>query len=54
MKNKLLLSTAIASLVTVGGIAHAETKVSGNLEQTYRAISEDAANGAASQRGLGA
>lgn len=54
MKNKLLLTTAIASLVTVGGIAQAETKVSGNLEQTYRAISDDADAGARSQRGLGA
>ena len=54
MKNKLLLTTAIASLVTVGGIAQAETKVTGNLEQTYRAISDEAAAGAGSQRGLGA
>jgi hypothetical protein len=54
MKNKLLLTTAIAGLVAVGGIAQAETKVSGNLEQTFRAISDDASSGAASTSGLGA
>jgi hypothetical protein len=54
MKNKLLLTTAIAGLVAVGGVAQAETKVSGNLEQTFRAISDDASAGAASQSGLGA
>jgi hypothetical protein len=54
MKNKLLLTTAIAGLVAVGGVAQAETKVTGNLEQTYRAISDDANNGRASTRGLGA
>jgi len=54
MKNKLLLTTAIAGLMAVGGVAQAETKVSGNLEQTFRAISDDASNGAASQSGLGA
>jgi hypothetical protein len=54
MKNKLLLTTAIAGLMAVGGVAQAETKVSGNLEQTFRAISDDASAGAASQSGLGA
>ena len=54
MKNKLLLTTAIASLMAVGGVAQAETKVSGNLEQTYRAISDDANSGRASTDGLGA
>jgi len=54
MKNKLLLTTAIAGLMVVGGVAQAETKVSGNLEQTFTAISDDAANGAASTSGLGA
>jgi len=53
MKNKLLLTTAIASLVAVGGVAQAETKVSGNLEQTFKAISDKASNGAASTSGLG-
>jgi hypothetical protein len=54
MKNKLLLTTAIAGLMAVGGVAQAETKVSGNLEQTFRAISDDASAGAASTSGLGA
>jgi len=54
MKNKLLLTTAIAGLMVVGGVAQAETKVSGNLEQTFTAISDDASNGAASTSGLGA
>jgi hypothetical protein len=54
MKNKLLLTTAIASLVAVGGVAQAETKVSGNLEQTFQAVSDDASSGAASKSGLGA
>ena len=53
MKNKLLLTTAIAGLVAVGGVAQAETKVSGNLEQVFRATSDDANNGRASTRGLG-
>jgi len=54
MKNKLLLTTAIAGLVAVGGVAQAETKVSGNLEQVFQATSDDASNGAASTSGLGA
>ena len=54
MKNKLLLTSAIAGLMVVGGVAQAETKVSGNLEQTFRAISDDASSGAASTSGLGA
>ena len=54
MKNKLLLTTAIAGLVVVGGVAQAETKVSGNLEQTFTAVSDKASNGAASNSGLGA
>jgi len=54
MKNKLLLTTAIAGLVAVGGVAQAETKVSGNLEQVFQARSDDASNGAASTSGLGA
>jgi len=54
MKNKLLLTTAIAGLVAIGGVAQAETKISGNLEQTYKATSDDASAGAASTDGLGA
>jgi hypothetical protein len=54
MKNKLLLTTAIAGLVAIGGVAQAETKISGNLEQTFTAVSDDASSGAASTSGLGA
>jgi hypothetical protein len=54
MKNKLLLTSAIAGLMVVGGVAQAETKVSGNLEQTFKAISDDASAGAASTSGLAA
>jgi len=39
MKNKLLLTTAIAGLTAIAGIANAETKVSGNLEQTFKSSS---------------
>ena len=52
MKNKLLLTTAIAGLTAISGIANAETKVSGNLEQTFKAGSVD--GGTSSGRGLGA
>jgi len=50
MKNKLLLTTAIAS-VAFAGSAFSETKIGGNLEQTFVATSED---GASSTRGFGA
>jgi hypothetical protein len=50
MKNKLLLTTAIAS-VAFAGSAFSETKIGGNLEQTFIATSED---GGASARGFGA
>ena len=52
MKNKLLLTTAIAGLTAISGIANAETKVSGNLEQTFKAGSVD--GGTSSGRALGA
>ena len=52
MKNKLLLTTAIAGLTAISGIANAETKVSGNLEQTFKSASVD--GGTASGRSLGA
>ena len=42
MKNKLLLTTAIAGLTAVTGFAHAETKVTGNLEQTFLTSSNSA------------
>jgi len=40
MKNKLLFTTAIAS-VALAGVASAETKFGGNLEQTFNALSSD-------------
>ena len=51
MKNKLLLSTAIAS-VAFAGLASAETKIGGNLEQTFNALSHDTAK--TSARAFGA
>lgn len=51
MKNKLLLSTAIAS-VAFAGVASAETKIGGNLEQTFVAASQN--DGISSTRGFGA
>jgi hypothetical protein len=51
MKNKLLLSTAIAS-VAFAGVASAETKIGGNLEQTFVAASQN--DGLSSTRGFGA
>jgi len=50
MKNKLLLTTAIAS-VAFAGSAFSETKIGGNLEQTFNALSDE---GADSKRGFGA
>ena len=50
MKNKLLLTTAIAGLTAITGFAHAETKLSGNMEQTFKASSIDSGD---SGRGLG-
>jgi len=50
MKNKLLLTTAIAS-VAFAGAAFSETKIGGNLEQTFVSSSEDGTN---STRGFGA
>lgn len=52
MKNKLLLTTAIAS-VAFAGSSFAETKIGGNLEQTFMAVSEDS-NDAKTGRSLGA
>lgn len=50
MKNKLLVTTAIAG-IAMTGFAHAETKISGNLEQSFKAVSNDTA--ATSSRGFG-
>ena len=55
MKNKLLLTTAIASGVMISTAAISEVKISGDIEQTYKSMSYDLAtakvNGGA---GLGA
>jgi hypothetical protein len=52
MKNKLLLTTAIAS-VAFAGSTFAETKIGGNLEQTFQTQSEDN-DTARTGRGFGA
>ena len=52
MKNKLLLTTAIAS-VAFAGSAFSETKIGGNLEQTFVASSKDGST-SESGRGFGA
>jgi len=39
MKNKLLTTTAIASLLMASGYASAQTTVTGNLNLNYRANS---------------
>ena len=44
MKNKLLLSTALVGSLVASSISFAETKISGNLEQTYSAVSYDLAD----------
>jgi hypothetical protein len=43
MKNKLLITTAIASTFAFAGASFAETKVVGNLETTFNAASSDTA-----------
>ena len=41
MKNKLLISTALVGSLVASSVSFAETKVTGNLEQTYSAVSYD-------------
>ena len=53
MKNKLLTTTAIASLMVASGYASAQTTVSGNLNINYRASSTKGDGGAGSQRNIG-
>ena len=54
MKSKLLLTSALASSVLLSGAAFAETKIGGNLEQTYRAVSgSDTSNTGLSDDGIG-
>jgi len=53
MKNKLLTTTAIASLMVATGYASAQTTVSGNLNMNYRASSTKGDGGLGSQRNIG-
>jgi outer membrane protein OmpU len=54
MKNKLLLTTALVGTVALSGAAIAETKITGNVETTYRGDSYDkAASGKSSGNGFG-
>jgi hypothetical protein len=52
MKNKLLLTTAIASGMMISTAAISDVKVSGDIEQTYRSVSYDLA-GSKIQGGAG-
>jgi hypothetical protein len=52
MKNKLLISSALASGIMFSGAALAQTTVSGNLDLHYKAISFDG-TGTASRNGIG-
>ena len=55
MKNKLLLTTAIASGMMISTAAISEVKISGDVEQTYRSVSYDVtANKIRGGAGLGA
>jgi len=55
MKNKLLLTTAIASGMMISTAAISDVKVSGDIEQTYRSVSYDlAASQIEGGAGLGA
>jgi len=55
MKNKLLISTALVGSLVASSVSFAETKVTGNLEQTYSAVSYDlAADQPQGGRALGA
>ena len=55
MKNKLLLTTAIASGVMISTAAISDVKISGDIEQTYKSMSYDlAASKIKGGAGLGA
>ena len=55
MKNKLLLTTAIASGMMISTAAISEVKISGDIEQTYRSVAYDVtANKISGGAGLGA
>jgi len=43
MKNKLLITTALVGSVAFAGASFAETKLTGNVEATYKSDSRDLA-----------
>jgi len=53
MKNKLLLTTAIAGSLLASGVAMAETKITGSMDISYAGRSSDANAGRASSDGFG-
>jgi len=55
MKNKLLISSALAGGLVLGGSAYAQTTITGSLDLHYRSITNDgqSATIAASRNGLG-
>ena len=54
MKNKLLITSALASVLAFASAANAQTTVSGNLALSYKALSNDTAAGQIQQgRGFG-
>jgi hypothetical protein len=54
MKNKLLITSALASVLAFASAANAQTTVSGNLALSYKALSNDTAAGnIQSGRGFG-
>jgi len=54
MKNKLLITSALASVLAFASAANAQTTVSGNLALSYKALSNDTAAGKIQQgRGFG-
>jgi hypothetical protein len=54
MKNKLLITSALASVLAFASAANAQTTVSGNLALSFKALSNDTADGQIQQgRGFG-
>jgi hypothetical protein len=53
MKNKLLLTTALAGSLMFAGSAMSETKITGGMDISLTGSSDDAAGGAASGSGMG-
>lgn len=53
MKNKLLITSALASSLLAGGSALAQTTITGDLAIVYSANSKDISQGSGSTRGFG-